>query len=252
MLLSLVIALLLPLSPEAPEIPQRRINYVKQQLIENNFTQEKIEELFGDQRLQIYQPPPSGRIDWGELHGKLLSEEALRLGSQFLERYAATFERASLEYGVDKETLASVFGIESFFETNLGNYIVFNVFYYKLSHRDWKKHAEELVLFIMYCTSLNQDCFAITGSHAGAIGPAQFTPSAYEHGRDGSGDGIVDFLNVYDSIMSAANYLNYLGYGQNKERALGRYYGSAANYPHVTLDLAQALRNEVRLVKDQE
>ena len=72
------------------------------------------------------------------------------------------------------------------------------------------------------------DLFAVPGSPTGAIGLAQFEPSAFSVAVDGDGDGKINLFDPEDAILSVAHYLVTRGWDaspEHQKRAIYAYYG---------------------------
>jgi membrane-bound lytic murein transglycosylase B len=88
--------------------------------------------------------------------------------------------------------------------------------------------ANQLALLLEAAVANGWDLFSIPGSPTGAIGLAQFEPSAFVVAADGNGDGKIDLFDPEDAIFSIARYLVSRGWSSNPEhqkRAVYAYYG---------------------------
>jgi len=225
-----------------------RISYVKQQLISSGIDKAAVDKLFSDKRIKTFsfKSVSYKQPDWGAIERKLLGVILIQIGREYIRANENIFEGAEKDFGVDKEVLAGIIGIETSFGKNLGGYTTFNVLYSRVkqwSATKWKRQAAELVALSKYCLRANKDCFSIKGSYAGAIGLVQFIPSSLlAYGVDGDNNGIVDLSKASDAIPSAANFLKSHGWQKDKLAALARYYGSPVGYPQIVLDIASALK----------
>jgi membrane-bound lytic murein transglycosylase B len=109
----------------------------------------------------------------------------------------------------------------------------------------------ELVFLIRLANHLGMDPTTITGSFAGAMGPAQFIPSSFWiFGLDADGDGLASPFNMADATMSMGNYLRKYGWREDaplaqKRRALW-YYNRSEVYVNTVLMIYDALEREGR------
>ncbi len=79
---------------------------------------------------------------------------------------------------------------------------------------DWA--LDELYHLLKIATDLQTDPLDMTGSFAGAMGPAQFIPSSFmRFGVDGDGDGKRDPFNMADAAASIGSYLKSAGWKEN-------------------------------------
>ena len=243
-MLLMILPLVLALGPQQSP----RVEYVISQLMGNGFSSQEAEALFSDSRLEAYPPRviQPRKIDWDQIIAGLVAPGSVRRGREFLAEHSETLRRAEETYGIAKEVIAAVVRLESDFGRNSGRYVVFNAFYTFLiqseEERRWKWAAENLVALAGYCKASGDDCFALRGSYAGALGPAQFLPASVEKfGKDGNGDGRVNPFDFDDALFSAANFLIEHGWREDRIQALGRYYGSSNGYPRAVLAYAEAL-----------
>lgn len=124
-------------------------------------------------------------------------------------------EHASKKYGVQKEYLLSLWGMESSFGYYQGNYDVLSV----LATLAFEGRREALFSkeFINALKMLERDHIKrsdMLGSWAGAMGQTQFMPTSYlNYAADGDGDGEKNIWgNHYDVFASIANYLHTVGW----------------------------------------
>ena len=128
-------------------------------------------------------------------------------------------ERAEKEFGVPKEIITSILGIETRYGKILGNYRVIDSlttlgFDYPRRSAFFK---DELTKFFLLTRENNLDIYSVKGSYAGAMGYGQFISSSYRaYAIDFDGDNSVDLFNsVDDAIGSIANYLKVHGWKKN-------------------------------------
>ncbi len=148
-------------------------------------------------------------------------------GADFIKRYKTAFNKAQKIYGVPKEYIAAIIGVESAYGKNVGKYPVFDTlstlaFEKNRRNRFYKKELEDLILF---CIRNDINIKNVKGSHFGAIGLGQFMPSNYEYyGVDFNGDGKVRMQNPADAIGSIANYLKKNGWKRGIDVAVRASY----------------------------
>ena len=121
----------------------------------------------------------------------------------------------SKKYKVDSNILIALWGIESFYGKNLGNFNIVN----SLASLSFEGRRKDFFLNQLRSSlkiiEENNFSFAdYTGSWAGAYGQTQFMPSTYiGYAVDYDGDGIKDLKNnTLDAIASGANYLSQMGW----------------------------------------
>jgi len=151
-------------------------------------------------------------------------------GADFIRKYRTTFKKAEKKFGVPKEYIAAIIGIESHFGNNMGKYPIFDTLSTLsfIKNRRNRFYQSELKALILFCIRNGINIKDIKGSHFGAIGYGQFMPSNYEYyGVDFNGDGKIRMQNPVDAIGSIANYLHKNGWKRGEEVAIrARYNGS--------------------------
>ncbi len=132
--------------------------------------------------------------------------------------YQPELTKASKQYGVPKEYLMALWGMESGFGYYQGSYDVLSVLAtLAFDGRREKLFQREFInaMKILEKRTISRD--AMKGSWAGAMGQSQFMPTSYlKFATDGNNDGKKDIWNdSYDVFASIANYLATVGW--NKE-----------------------------------
>lgn len=145
-----------------------------------------------------------------------ITSTAIALGKQSLALYRNIFDRIEKEYGVDREFIVAIWGIESRFGMNQGNFELFqslNTLFSAYPRRS-DFFRKELISFLILCRDNHMDPQSVKGSYAGAFGQAQFMPSSFiEYGVDYDGDNKRDLINsLPDIFASIANYLKRFGW----------------------------------------
>ncbi len=105
----------------------------------------------------------------------------------------------------------------------------------------------ELFYLSQIAQHLDMDPLDISGSFAGAMGPAQFIPSSFWiFGLDGDGDGIADPFNLTDAKFSMGHYLRKYGWRESasveqKRKAIW-YYNRSRVYVNTVMMLYETLQ----------
>ncbi len=148
-------------------------------------------------------------------------------GATFIRKYRTAFQNEERVYGVPKEIIAALIGIESVYGKNVGKYPVFDTLAtlaFKKNRRN-RFYQKELEALILFCIRNKIDIRQIKSSHFGAIGLGQFMPSNYEYyGVDFNHDGMIRMQNPVDAIGSIANYLKKNGWRKGEPIAIRAYY----------------------------
>jgi membrane-bound lytic murein transglycosylase B len=137
-------------------------------------------------------------------------------GKESLKQYRQLFDRIETEFGVDREVIVAIWGIESRFGFNQGGFNLFRTLntLFDMYPRRSDFFRNELINFLVLCRANNMDPRAINGSYAGAFGQAQFMPSSFnKYAVDFDGDNRRDLIySMEDIFASIANYLQNFGW----------------------------------------
>jgi membrane-bound lytic murein transglycosylase B len=140
----------------------------------------------------------------------LVNDNRMAKGREVLAKYKPQFDAVEKAYGVDRYIIASIWGIESNYSTQMGDRSVLNsTATLACIGRRQKYFKDEFLsaLEILHRGDLRPE--QLRGSWAGAFGPTQFMPTAFKRfAVDADGDGRRDVVdNPYDLIASTANNL---------------------------------------------
>src|SRR3979409_1224823 len=145
----------------------------------------------------------------------LVNDVRLAKGREVLAKYKPQFDAAEKAYGVDRYVIAAIWGIESNYSTQMGDRSVLqSTATLACVGRRQKYFKDEFLsaLEILHHGDLRPE--QMRGSWAGAFGPTQFMPTAFQRyavGADGGGRrDVVD--TVPDLVASTANLLRKNGW----------------------------------------
>lgn len=163
---------------------------------------------------------PSTAKPWYYFKNLFITEKRINDGNLFHKKYNRTLAASFDKFGVSKDIVVSIIGIETNYGNNKGTSNVADALYTLGFHAKRRNDffKKELMNFFVLAKKNNLDLFSIKGSYAGALGYPQFMPSSYlSYAIDFDNDSFVDLFNsVDDSIGSVANYLKM--HGWNKEK----------------------------------
>jgi membrane-bound lytic murein transglycosylase B len=132
-------------------------------------------------------------------------------GRAALERHRALLDRIEAEFGVDKEVVVAVWGLESSYGTHRGDTpLVEALATLAYDGRRGSFFEDQLVAALRILQSGDVDPDHMTGSWAGAMGHTQFIPTSYlSFAVDFTGDGRRDIWSddPSDALASTAAYL---------------------------------------------
>lgn len=219
-----------------------------------------VNELFADPRLTISTPPEPApaprptpapkdleRNPYLTRRFGLLTPESLERCREFVQAHELAFDAARTIYGVPKEIVCGHLRIETDFGVAtglsphpLGTIPALDRLVGLYVRRPTRKQSaskfahrqafalNELKDLLRAASDNGWNLFQIPGSSTGAIGLAQFEPSAFKVAVDDDGDGKIDLFDPDDAILSVAHYLATRGFdGQpvHQYRAIYAYYG---------------------------
>ena len=148
---------------------------------------------------------------WDRYKKLFIEEKRIKNGKIFINENIKVLEKAEKDFGVPKEVITAIIGVETRYGKIQGGYNVIDSlltlgFDYPRRSEFFRK---ELINFFLLTRENELDIFDIKGSYAGAMGYGQFISSSYRaYAIDYDGDGNADLFNsVEDAIGSVANYL---------------------------------------------
>ena len=143
-----------------------------------------------------------------------VSEDRVALGQKAVERHRDLLERIEAEYGVEKEVVTAVWGLESAYGTYRGDLPVLGSLA-TLAYDGRRGAFFETELIVALRIVEDGHVGSFVGSWAGASGHTQFMPSSWEKfAVDFNGDGRRDLWeeDPSDALASTANYLRHWGW----------------------------------------
>jgi len=178
---------------------------------------------------------------WDDYRAIFIKKKRIIDGKKFIKINIDTLERAEKEFGVPKEIITAILGVETNFGNNMGSYRVID----SLSTlgfddpRRSKFFRSELIQLFLLTRENNLDILKIKGSYAGAMGYSQFISSSYRaYAIDYDGDGYVDLFNsIEDAIGSIANYLKRHGWKKEGKIVVQTFPNNVRKFykPHESL-----------------
>ena len=145
----------------------------------------------------------------------LVDDERVADGQAQLAQHANALAKVAQRYGVDPATVVAVWGVESNFGRNFGNYpLVQALGTLSCNGRRQAFFRGEFFAALRILQSGDIAPERLVGSWAGAFGHTQFMPTTFERlAVDGDGDGKRDLIdNTTDALASTANFLKKAGW----------------------------------------
>ena len=188
--------------------------------------------------LEAISRPAEKVKSWADYRKIFLTQKRIEQGREFIRDNADLLAKAEEKYGVPKQIIAAIIGVETFYGKRQGNYRVLDslatlAFDYPKRPLFWR----ELKHFFVMSQEQGFEPGDIKGSYAGAMGYGQFIPSSYRHyAIDFDGDDKKDlWANKADAIGSVANYFKRHGW-RDGEPVVQRVRVSGSDYQDVVND----------------
>ncbi|AAV96841.1 lytic murein transglycosylase [Ruegeria pomeroyi] len=158
------------------------------------------------------------------------SDERIATGRQMLQQHGALLTRIEAHYGVDKEIVTAIWGLESRYGARRGDVpIVSALSTLAYDGRRGAFFEKQLIAALKILQNGDTSPQNMTGSWAGAMGHTQFIPTSYlAYAVDFTGDGRRDIWSEdpTDALASTAAYLANAGWVRGQP--WGGEVGSAA------------------------
>ena len=166
--------------------------------------------------LQSMSSPAEFTWTWERYKKLFIENKRIINGKKFIKENASLFNQVEKDFGVPREIITSILGVETRYGKIKGSYRVLDslaTLGFDFPRRS-KFFKSELVQFFILTRENNLDINSIKGSYAGAMGYGQFISSSYRaYAIDYDGDGYADLFNsVPDAVASIANYLKKHGW----------------------------------------
>ena len=149
---------------------------------------------------------------------KRTSRLKVKKGVSLYKSQKKIINKVEKNFGVEKELLLSLMGIE----TNFGNYlgkmdIISSLATLSFDKRRSEFFTKELITILKLIDSNKIDASILFGSWAGAFGNFQFMPSTIKrYALDYDKNSIIELKKIDDSFASAANYINKIGWSNEE------------------------------------
>ncbi|MFC5508809.1 MULTISPECIES: lytic murein transglycosylase [Hyphomicrobiales] len=148
--------------------------------------------------------------------GTLVDEEKVAEGRAMMRQHASVLAAAEQRFGVDRHTIAAVWGVESDFGKAKGRWPLVQALSTGacLAPRRNAFFKGELIATLQIIQRGDVRPERLFGSWAGAFGHTQFIPTTYLRlAVDGDGDGRRDLVDsIPDALHSTANFMDKAGW----------------------------------------
>ena len=162
--------------------------------------------------IELIKPPSEPGIrSWQTYRSRFVEPRRIAAGVKFWHAHGASLAKAEAKYGVPREIIVGIIGVETIYGKTTGRFQTFSAlttlaFDYPPRAELFRKELESLLLL---AREENRDVLSYRGSYAGALGLPQFMPSSVRQWAvDFDGDGKVNLTkSANDAIGSVARFL---------------------------------------------
>ena len=190
----------------------------------NSFDSDELLHLFSQAKSlpavikAILPPTEPGIRSWQAYRSRFVEPRRIRAGVKFWRTHEASLARAEAQYGVPREIIVGIIGVETIYGKHTGHFQTFSAL--TTLAFDYPPRAElfrsELEALLLLAREEKRDPLDYRGSYAGAIGLPQFLPSSMRQWAvDFDHDGRIDLADPDDAIGSVAHFLAEHGWQQN-------------------------------------
>ena len=170
--------------------------------------------------IELIKPPSEPGIrSWQTYRSRFVEPRRIAAGVKFWHAHGASLAKAEAKYGVPREIIVGIIGVETIYGKTTGRFQTFSAlttlaFDYPPRAELFRKELESLLLL---AREENRDVLSYRGSYAGALGLPQFMPSSVRQWAvDFDGDGKVNLTkSANDAIGSVARFLAEHGWQSN-------------------------------------
>ena len=169
--------------------------------------------------IELDRKQPEFTLTWPEYRARVLPDSRLQAARDNYARERTLLAQVKERYGVDPLIIVGIWGVESAFGANKGNYrLVEALSTLAFEGRRASFFRGELMNALRILDQGDVTPARMTGGYAGAMGQPQFMPSSYlRYAVDFDGDGRRDIWDSKPDVFgSVANYLAKSGWRRNE------------------------------------
>jgi len=152
-----------------------------------------------------------------------VTSNKIAFGREMMLEHEALLSRVETQYGVPKNILVALWGLETNYGENKGDFgVPSSLMTLAYEGRRAEFFRAQLLDAMRIIDAKHNTVAGMRGSWAGAMGHMQFMPSTLlQYGVDADGDGRINiWTSLPDAFASAANYLAKIGWHQNEPVAI--------------------------------
>ena len=198
------------------DLHQEKYRLLFTELIQKHgFSDQEVQTIFRgaaiDRQVLVFMDKQWEAKPYHEYAPLFLTEENIRNGKEQLQRYKPLLDKIETQFGVDRETVVAIWGVETKYGAIQGKFDVLQTLntLFDAYPRRSAFFRSQLIQFLLLCKENGIDPHGIKGSYAAAFGQTQFIPSSFrEYAVSFDGDSKRDvWTSVPDILASIANYL---------------------------------------------
>ncbi len=199
--------------------------------------------------------PAERHLRWDQYRDIFIKPERVAGGVDFIRAHRDAMARAEQEYGVPREIIAAIIGVETWYGRHTGTYRVIDAL--TTLAFDYPPRSDffgrELEAFLTLTSEQGLDPLELKGSYAGAMGLPQFMPSSYQaYAVDFNNDGIKDlWKEPVDAIGSVANYFAEHGWRAGQPLTVAAHLQGSQKPDNVDFNQAKPPYASVGTLKEQ-
>jgi membrane-bound lytic murein transglycosylase B len=168
-----------------------------------------------DERPRTRRKKSSRTPSWTRYRSHFITSRHINAGVAFYRKHRHALERAERQFGVPKEYIMGILGVETIFGGNVGKNRAIDALTTMafMNSRRGRYFESELESYLLMTRSTRLNPLTPKASYAGALGLSQFMPSNIKkYGVDFDGDGGVNLWKPDDAIASIAKYFKRHGW----------------------------------------
>ena len=198
-------------------------NSFKKRAIQSGISKEIVEEIMSEAKflskvIEYDRFQPEFYEDTFTYINKRSSKKKISSGLKIYKKEKNTIDKVEKEFGIEKELLLALMGIETNFGKYLGKMdIVSSLATLSFDKRRSEFFSKELLILLKLVDKKIIDKNILYGSWAGAFGNFQFMPRTIkDYAIDYNKNKVIELKKTEDSFASAANYLSKIGWKKNQ------------------------------------
>ena len=187
---------------------------------QHKFTPEQLRSIFTgltiDRKVLVLMDKQWEAKPYYQYAPRFITDTVIQTGREKLAQHRQLLDQIEQQFGVDREVVVAIWGVETRYGEHQGNYNVLRTLttLFDAYPRRASFFRKQLVHFLLLCRETGTDPRTVKGSYAGAFGQTQFIPSSFrEYAVSFDGDHKRDVWNSSaDILASIANYLKRSGW----------------------------------------